>query len=378
MAKNQLHRCLLAWLALPAIALADRPVFAQELPLRRDYPGSGPYLCPAVPDAPVPSMEALEQASQLSSAASQADILGDLDRARELLARAAEVDPSSAPLAYRYGRVLEDLGERRGAMAEFCRVLALGADAEEFGDASKRLQTLHAESWPEIPDRAIEAFAAGLALADDGRVKAAATSLATAERLAPGWADAAYNQGVVLSRIGRRTEAAEAFRRYLTLDPSALDAVAVSERIGELQSRGNAASPQATLTLGMLVPGMGQVYSGRPKVGLTVLGLVGGAVTAGFMVREVSTQCLVNETAFEGCPAGEVYIEKTDRPYLMPALGVAAAVTVVSAIEAFLKARQAPDEPIQQRSEPKRTLVSLPTVSARGSRVDVSVVRITF
>jgi tetratricopeptide (TPR) repeat protein len=368
MAKNQLNNCLLAWLALPAIALAGSPVFAQEIPLRRDYPGSGPYLCPAVPDAPVPTMEALEQASQLGTAASQADILGDLDRARELLARAAEVDPSSAPLAYRYGRVLEDLGDRRGAMAQFCRVLALGADAEEFGDASRRLQTLHDESWPEISAEAIE----------DGRVKAAASSLASAERLAPQWADAAYNQGVVLSRLGRRTEAAAAFRRYLTLDPDAGDAVAVSEQIGELQSRGNAASPPATLTLGMLVPGMGQVYSGRPKVGLTVLGLVGGAVTAGFMVREVSTQCLVNETAFEGCPAGEVYVEKTDRPYLMPALGVAAAVTVVSAIEAFLKARQAPDEPIQQRSEPKRTLVSLPTVSARGSRVDVSVVRITF
>jgi len=378
MAKKQLHRYLLAWLAIPAVALADSPAVAQQLPLRRDYPGSGPYLCPAVPDAPVPTMEALEQASQLGSAASQADILGDLDRARELLARAAEVDPSSAPLAYRYGRVLEDLGERHGAMAQFCRVLALGADAEEFGDASRRLQTLHAESWPEISDGAVEAFVTGLALADDGRAKAAASSLATAERLAPQWADAAYNQGVVLSRLGRRTDAADAFRRYLTLSPDAVDAITVSEHIGELQSRGNVASPQTTLTLGMLMPGMGQVYSGRPKVGLTVLGLVGGAVTAGFMVREVSTQCLVNETAFEGCPTGEVYIQKTDRPYLMPALGVAAAVTVISAVEAYLKARQAPDEPIQQRSEPQGTLVSLPTISARGSRVDVSVVRITF
>lgn len=385
MVKTQKHRCLLAWLALAAIALADRPVTAQELPLRREYPGSGPYLCPAPPDASVPSMEALEQASQLGSAANQADILGDLDRARDLLARATEVDPTSATLAYRYGRVLEDLGARPDAMAQYCRVLALAADEdadedmEEFSDASKRLQSLHAESWPDIPEDAVQAFVIGLNLADEGRDQAAATSLASAEWLAPLWADAAYNQGVVLDRLGRRAESADAFRRYLALQPEADDAILVSERIGELQGgNGGLANPQAALTLGMLMPGMGQVYSGRPKVGLTVLGLVGGAVTAGLLVREVSTQCLTNDTGLEGCPAGQVYFEKTDRPYLMPALGVAAAVTVVSAIEAFIKARRAPTHAHQGRSEPRTNHVSLPAVSTRGRAVDVSVVRITF
>ncbi len=384
MVKRQKHRCLLAWLAFAAIALADRPVAAQELSLRREYPGSGPYLCPAPPDASVPSMEALEQASQLGSAANQADILGDLDRARDLLARATEVDPTSATLAYRYGRVLEDLGARPDAMAQYCRVLALAADEdadedmEEFSDASKRLQSLHAESWRDIPEGAVQAFVIGLNLADEGRDQAAAKSLASAEGLAPLWADAAYNRGVVLDRLGRRAESADAFRRYLTLQPEAEDAILVSERIGELRGGGGFANPQAALTLGMLMPGMGQLYSGRPKVGLTVLGLAGGAVAAGLLVREVSTQCLANDNGLEGCPAGQVYFEKTDRPYLMPALGVAAAVTVVSAIEAFIKARRAPPHAPQGRSEPRTNHVSLPTLSSSGRGVDVNVVRITF
>jgi tetratricopeptide (TPR) repeat protein len=373
---EQSRRCALV-LILAALSVAGGPLAAQDLPLKLNYPQSGPYVCPASDDAARPSIEAVAQASQLGSDASQADILGDLERARDLLARAVQVDPTSASLAYRYARVLETLGEREAAIAQLCRVVDLAANAEEFSDAPGRINALHAAGQPDLTDEAIEAFRLGVFQAGNGQLERAAASLATATTEAPQWADAAYNRGAVLSRLGQREEAADELRRYLELNPDAPDVIAVSRHIGELQGSGARPSAGATLTLGVLVPGMGQIYSGRPQAGLAVLALAGGAAAAGFLVREVTTQCLVNETTFTECPAGQVYLEESDRPYLMPALGVAAAATLIGAVEAFVKARR-PSGATRREAEPATARLDLPTVSAHGRRVDLNVLRIRF
>jgi tetratricopeptide (TPR) repeat protein len=382
---DRLHGALQArrlptWLTLSMASLAGAPLSAQELPLKHDYPGSGSYTCPAPRIPPSPTLDAAARASQLGRDANQADILGDLETARDLLSQAAEADPTSAILAYRYARVLEDLGERDAAMAELCRVLAVASDEEEVADAPARLEALHAEDVSEVPPAAVEAFRTGVSQAESGRLEEADSSLATAVAEDPRWADASYNRGVVLSRLGRRDEAVEALRRYLTLEPGAPDAVAVSERIGDLERTRTQASPPTTLTLGMLVPGMGQMYSGRQREGLAVLGVAGVAVAAGFLIREVTTLCLANQTTFSECPPDQVYFEESTRPYLAPALGVAAAVTVVSAVEAFVKARRAP--PTSRSFEPESAARSAfllrPTVRAQGRRVEIRILRVTF
>ncbi len=380
---------IVLWLTLVIAVSGAYPLAAQdlfldsELSLKRDYPGSGPFTCPDViiPGPPLDGERV--QATQLASSADQALILGDLDRAATLMARATELDPSSAELAYRSGRVLEDLGDRPGAIDAYCRVVAIGSVDETAPDAEARIRTLAAARWAGISDAASQAFQAGLTGADASRLAEAAESFGVALAEAPDWADAAFNRGLMFDRLGRGQEALADLRRYLELRPDAADAVAVSGRIGQLEGA-YAAAPSAgtALALGLIVPGAGQFYSGRDIGGLTVLSLAGGAIAAGVLVKDVEVQCLVIVGAGEDCPSGQVFRETVDRPYLVPALAAAGGIALIGAVEAFVKARRrgaAPGAaPPPASPAPGEFRLAWPSVSQRGVRVDLNFVRVTF
>jgi tetratricopeptide (TPR) repeat protein len=313
-------------------------------------------------------------------------ILGNMERARDLLDRATEVDPTSADLAYRYGRVLEELGDRPGAIAQFCRVLALESDLPGLEDAGTRLQSLAEADRVEIPDAAVAEFQRGLSLVDEGEMEEAVEAFGLAYEHAPDWADPLYNRGVVQATLGLRALAIADLQEYLALRPNALDAIAVSQRIGQLESPGRLPNPSAALVLGV-IPGMGHFYSGRGLGGLTVLGLAGGAVAAGLLIEEVTVQCLDVVQSGQACPPDRILGETTDQPYKTAALGVAAAVTAIGAVEAFIKARRVRAEGrIEDAGEdegpgglalgPARVLG--PSVTARGKRLDLSLVRVFF
>jgi tetratricopeptide (TPR) repeat protein len=381
------------WLVLGIAVVAASPSSAQQLSLdpdlslKRDYPGSGPFTCPAL-TVPAPPLESDRvQATQLASSADQALILGDLARAATLMARATELDPSSAGLAYRHGRVLEDLGDGPAAIDAYCRVVAIGSVDETAPDAEARIRVLAGARWAGISDEATEAFVLGLSSADAGRFADAAGSFGAALAEAPDWADAAFNRALMLDQLGRGQEALTDLRTYLELRPDAPDAVAVSGRIGQLEGASAAApSPGTALTLGLIVPGMGQFYSDRNLGGSVVLALAGGALAAGFLVKDVEVECLSTVGAGEACPAGQVFRETVDRPYLGPALGVAAGVALIGAIEAFVKARRrgAAAGPLTSSSAsgpapaPGEVTLAWPSASQRGVRVDLNVLRLTF
>lgn len=389
----------LLWLVLGLVVSGASSLAAQDLPLdpqlslKRDYPGSGRFVCPDVTIPGPPSDSERQQATQLASNADQALIQGDLDRAATLMERATELDPSSADLAYRQGRVLEDLEDRAGALAAYCRVVA-GDSAEDLAvDAEARIQALADARWAGISDTAARAFRLGVSSADLGRISPAASAFGEALAEAPDWADAVFNRALMFDRLGQGREALADLRRYLDLRPDAADAVAVSVRIGQLEGA-SAAAPSAgtALTLGLIVPGMGQFYSGREVGGGLVLSLAGGAVAAGVLVKDVQVECLVTVGGGEDCPAGQVYRENVDRPLLGPALAVAAGVAVIGAIEAFVKARGEgrAGDPLAVESGPGSALRSdrgpapgelrwaWPSVSQRGVRVDLNVLRLTF
>src|SRR5690606_16701135 len=121
----------------------------------------------------------------------------------------------------------------------------------DAADARVRIEALAAPSADPIAEGALESFRVGLTEADAGRLESAAGAFTTATRLAPGWADAHYNRGALLARLGQRGAASEALRRYLELEGNAADALAVSERIGRLDaaSAGTGANPGAALGL---------------------------------------------------------------------------------------------------------------------------------
>lgn len=375
---------LLLRMALAALALTATPVAAQDLPFRTDYPGAGAFECPAFAAPDVPNAEARAQAAQLASEASQSVILGDLDRARALLDRAVELDGAAADLAYRRARILEDLDEPDAAVLEYCRALARAGGGAGAADAAERRDALLEARTAELPGSAVEAMREGLQAADQNELQEALDAFELAASEAPEWPTAAYNRGVALARLGRDQEAAASLTRYLALRPDAPDAIPVSQRIGQLQSlsvRG-VPSPGAALTLGVLVPGMGQFYSGRPLGGLTVLSIAGGAVAAGLLIKEVNVRCLTTGEPGETCPPSQVVSRTTERPYLMPGIGVAVAVGIAGAVEAFFDARErrgrARALPATSTQDAGATIAVRPDLSAHGGRVRLGLLQIRF
>ncbi len=369
------------WLLIAALWWSASPIMGQELPLKRDVPGLRPYACRAVPVAQPTGEEERAQARQLASNAAQSVILGDLQRARDLLDRATELDPTSAELAYRHARVLEDIGDRAAAVSEFCRVLAVDPQADGVEDARARLESLAGASDVTYPPEAVTEFEKAVRWAEAGFLQSAASSFATVTAQAPEWPEAVYDRGVVAARLGRNADAVRHLRRYLELRPNADDAMAISQRIGALQTAtlGSAPSPGAALALGILVPGMGQFYSGRALGGLTVLSLVGGAAAAGYFVTDVNVKCLSDPAPDGTCPEGQVLREEVDRPYLVAGLGTAAAIGVIGAIEAYVKLRrrQSPDPGVRGVQLTGSRVSTLHVASSRG-RVYLGLVRLTF
>ena len=152
--------------------------------------------------------------------------------------------------------------------------------------------------------------------------------------LAPDWAAAYYDRGVVRSALGRNADAASDFQQYLRLEPSASDRITVSTRIAELQEP--PLSPTRALALGLVIPGAGQFYAGRPVRGALSLVGVGAALACG-MRQRVSTES-VQQTAQD--PFGNPYTYTTSRrvtehPCRTPGFTAAGVIALVSAIDAF-------------------------------------------
>lgn len=92
--------------------------------------------CPAPTAIPLPSVQQRSAAARLISEANQAAILGDDHAALDLFRRAAALDPTDASVAYRIGRLHEELGEPREAAAEYCRYLALAPTSPEAAEVA--------------------------------------------------------------------------------------------------------------------------------------------------------------------------------------------------------------------------------------------------
>jgi tetratricopeptide (TPR) repeat protein len=357
---------------------------AQELPLKRNLPGTDSIACPEVDLTLQPSPEEVAQATRLGSDADQANILGLQERARDLLARATELDPTSAELAYRYGRILESLDETEPAIEQFCRALARGSREQGIGDARPRLEALARAREPDLPQEARDQFMNGLLQSDLGNLEGAAEAFGAAFFSAPEWADAVYNRGIVRIRLGRPDPAVEDLQQYLALRPDAEDAILVSQRIGQLQIRpSSSVSPGTALGLGLVFPGMGQFYSGRALGGFSVLALAGGAFAAGFFIEEIEVKCVGSTPASGDCPDDRFISKKTTKPYMMHGLAAAGVVAVIGAVEAYFKAKRPgfgdpgdPGEIVAMKVGPARVIG--PSLSVQGPRVNLNLLRVIF
>jgi len=360
------------------------PLAGQDLlPLQRDYPGSGPYECPATTPVSAPSPEDGTRANQLASEANEAMVLGDLERVQILLEQSVALNGSSADLAYRHARVLEQLGDVESALVEFCRAIDLNVAAIGVFDAQDRIDTLADAIRRRIPEAAHQAFRRGLVQADDSLYVEAIEAFTAARDAAPEWTPPLYNRAVIYERLGMIQQALEDFRAYLDADPVARDAlvVRISERIGVLEGAASVVPPSPTGALAFgLIPGMGHFYTGRPVGGAVTLASSTLAIVAGMLVRDITTLCLEPVDAGAMCPQELIVDEITERPYMWHGIGVAAAITVAGAVDALIKAkrRRAEAEAIVGAEETRGVSIGFPSVSASGSSVDLNLLSLRF
>jgi hypothetical protein len=116
-------------------------------------------------------------------------------------------------------------------------------------------------------------------------------------------------------------------------------------------------SPGSAALRSLVVPGLGQFYTGRPVMGVAFLAAWAGAIGFGVMSQEVTVECLARTSG--SCPSGEVRGELVDRPMLPVGLGAALAVAVISAFEARSGANKANAMQVSLGSGPQKTQPTL-------------------
>jgi uncharacterized caspase-like protein len=110
----------------------------------------------------------------------------------------------------------------------------------------------------------------------------------------------------------------------------------------------SALEPNQVLMQGLLFPGLGEFKTQRNGRGALVLAGAAAALAAGFLVESTTESCVIRPIS-GSCPSEYLIGVESSKPFLVPGIAIAAAVTVLGAIDAyrFAKGQRA----IQSRSE---------------------------
>lgn len=322
------------------LALQATVASAQQLELLREIPRTTWMGCPRIAsDADEPSAEQRAEAERLANEATQAAILGDPGAALELLSRAGELDPTSASIAYRLARSLDEHDRSDEAVLAYCRYLALAPDAPDAADAQQRIAAVTDAGGFTVPAVAAAEFRAGLAAFDARDITGAESAFSAAAEAAPAWGAPYYNRALMRLAMDRRSEAADDLRRFLEHAPGSPQFDDVLDVLGTLRGGRAPYNPGMALFSGLIVPGMGQFTTGRPGIGALFLGAAAGSLAAGVLIEKTEVQCL--SPPVDGvCPPDQVARSAAEQPYLLPAVAVAAGITIFGAIDAYRGAKK--------------------------------------
>jgi tetratricopeptide (TPR) repeat protein len=324
------------------LVLADSVAAQARAPLKRGLPATAARQgCAATATARTATAEQRRAARELAQRAQQSAILGDRSAARDQLRQASAMDPANPDLAYQLARAQEALGAGDDAKTEYCRFLALAPTSPEAAEARERVAALTRPTQTTTPEKVMAPFRTGASAYEAGRFAEAATAFGSAIAAQPDWADAYYDRALANAARGQRDLAITDLQQYLRLRPEADDRQVVISRINGL--RDGPLSPSAALGLGLVIPGAGQLYTGRKVFGFATLVAVGGAVAYALKSDPVTERYLVttDEDPFGNLlPPYFATREVTGRPYLTAGLATAGAIAVTSAVEAFIYARR--------------------------------------
>lgn len=357
--------CLSGWSTLGAQQLAPKRILVATAPT-----GCAAFAAPTTPTSQSPLGEDAE-AQRLLDAGLELALQGEHVEARNAFARAAARSPNNARVAYYLGREHEALREATEAVREYCRYLMLSPSAPDVDEVQGRLVRLVPASELARVDEARANFRSGVALLERRQFNAADSLFGAISTQLPTAAEVFFNRGLARAARGERGAAIADLEKYLELSPGAGDRTTVRSAMTTLQDRVYG-SGQA-LASGVLIPGFGQMSTGRPVLGVLVLGAVAGAMVVG----------LAQEETFEigtfTDPFGNSYVDtlpRTERPRLLLAGAGAGLLWLGSAWEAMSYARST-----RARAESiialgtigdRARLVLAPGPRGRGARVGLS------
>ena len=348
-----------AWPALVALlVIVGTRGNAQQLPVKRTLSAASVLPC----QAPAPGLAASRNDSpdvrRLMALGHEAAIVGDSRQARDAFVDAAKLSPGDERIAYQLGRAYEELGERPNAIHEYCRFLALAPQSSDAADVRARITSLAKPAGSSAAaDPASAAFKAGVGHLDQRRWRDAADSFGRVIQTLPRAAEAYYDRGLALVALDQRDDAVRDLEQYLAIRPTAEDQAQVRAQIDALR-KPNWSAGTALLT-GFLVPGLGQVYTSRPWIGIGVAAVAGTSLALALHSTE---EDVVREFPFPPGfpePSYKDTITVTKHPYYAAGIAVFATLTIGAAFEAARYARRSHAPVVKTDSRPAARVGSL-------------------
>lgn len=321
-------------LALPTVASAQR------LELKRTIQGADPRGCPNAAEVrrSAGPRKPNAEAQRFAALGFEAALVGDRRSARDVFEQAATLDPLDERIAYHLARAHEELGEREGAIREYCRYLALAPGAPDTAAVHERIARLAGDAREQpAPER--RAFDDGLRAYDRGDYPGAVANFSRAIEASPRASEPYFDRALAHGAAGDRSAAASDLRRYLQLDPLAPDSAGVRQTLRALDVR--VKSVPVAAALGIL-PGAGQLYSGHPWQALLVLGAFAGAIDWSQTQTQVAVPCGTPHSWASGTGSGCVtnHLPHYDAG-LYTAGGILLGTSILAAIQAYATHRAA-------------------------------------
>jgi len=282
----------------------------------------------------------------------EAAIVGDHRQARDVFVDAARLSPGDERIAYQLGRAYEELGERPNAVREYCRFLALAPQAADAPDVRTRVTALAAPAGggPTVGDQAAAVFRTGVGHLDQRRWREASDAFTRVIQSLPRAAEAYYDRALAYSGLEERDPAVRDLEQYLLLRPGADDLAQVRAYIDGL--RRPSWNSTTALVTGLVVPGLGQVYTSRPWLGIGVAAVAG---TSLFFALQSKDEQEIRTFEFPPGfpePTYQDTITVTTHPYYVAGLATFATLTIGAAFEAARYARRSRSAPSSPTPRP--------------------------
>jgi tetratricopeptide (TPR) repeat protein len=370
-----------SFIAAMLLSVAGERADSQSLPVKRTLSAASTLPCPVAAPGVAPSRNDSPDVRRLMALGHEAAIVGDHRQARDVFVDAARLSPGDERIAYQLGRAYEELGERANAVREYCRFLALAPQGSDAPDVRTRVTALAAPpGGTPANDAATNAFRSGVGHLEQRRWREASDAFGKVIQSLPRASEAYYDRGLALAALDQRDAAVRDFEQYLALRPGAEDQAQVRAQIDAL--RRPTWSTSTALLTGLLVPGLGQVYTSRPWIGLGVAAVAGTSLFFALQTKE--EQQIRDYSVTDPFPITNIdTVTVSKQPYYAAGLAVFTTLTIGAAFEAARYARRSREPVIRTDVRPPAARVGslelfspdvIPTRRGLGMRVTGRVV----